>query len=104
MSHRSGDMLPPVVARNADRQARRRGMGTTGAGQSTMPSNAGAPVVPVPVQGDGHGTGTGWAANKIAAVGRGRPAAHPMPLRVGLTGTGTVSDTLKARHLAKKRS
>ncbi len=46
MSHRRGDMLPPVVTMNADHQARRRGMGTHGAGQSGLPTQDAAPCVP----------------------------------------------------------
>ncbi len=67
MSHRRGDMLPPVAAMNADHQARRRGMGTHDAGQSgharpgcrAMRSRARA------MQGNGHGDGTGWASPPI---------------------------------------
>ena len=53
--------------------------------QGGMPAQAAEPCVPVPVprtwQWQLQRTGTGWAPNRFAATGRGRPAAHPMPLR-----------------------
>ena len=68
MSHRRDDMLPPIVAMRADRQAQRRGMGTHGAGQSAMPAQVAGPCVPVPGPRNSNTMARAGECHTVAAV------------------------------------
>ena len=86
-SHRRGDMLPPVAAMNADRQAWRRGMGTHGAGPSAMPPRLARRAFPCPARAHGNSNGNARARDgrrtELSQQGKAAPPPTPCPYGIG---------------------